>query len=236
MKLLTNPNGSTKTNKALAFGYANYILHLAPADMSGRNVCPAASNGCRAACLNYSGRGQWFKNKDGLNPIHAARIYKTNYWFNERAEFLGKLRHEVRLAIKRETARGYTPVFRLNGTSDIRFENYGIFEKFPEVQFYDYTKLSNRRNLPANYKLTFSRSEINDSEIPAAFRNGMNVAAVFRDQLPAKYNGRRVIDGDKHDLRFLDPPGVYVGLAAKGSRGKKDKTGFIIDIKNRDKS
>jgi hypothetical protein len=226
--LLTPPCGNTKTNKSLALGYANYILHLAPANTSGRNVCPGSSKGCRAACLNFSGRGQWLENKQGLNPIHKARIEKTKYFFNDRGGFLDQLRKEINLAINREIKRGLVPVFRLNGTSDIRFENYGIFESFPDIQFYDYTKLSNRRNLPGNYKLTFSRSESNQSQVKEAFSNGMNVAAAFRDELPPIYRGIPVINGDLHDLRFLDPAGVYVGLIAKGP-AKKDKSGFVID-------
>jgi hypothetical protein len=120
-------------------------------------------------------------------------------------------------------------VFRLNGTSDIRWETVevdghaNIMELFPTVQFYDYTKLVNRRALPANYRLTFSLAENNDL---AAWASGLNVAAVFKGKLPATFMGRPVIDGDETDLRFLDPVGIVVGLKAKG-KAKKDQTGFV---------
>lgn len=54
-----------------------------------------------------------------------------------------------------------------------------------------------------------------------------NVAVVFKDKLPSKWMSRRVIDGDKHDLRFLDPKGVIVGLVAKGLGRKVTENSFI---------
>ena len=230
--LLTPPDGNTKTNKGLALGYANYILHLAPANTSGRNVCPGSSKGCRAVCLNFSGRGQWLENKQGLNPIHKARIEKTKYFFNDRGGFLDQLRKEINLAINREIKRGLVPVFRLNGTSDIRFENYGIVESFPDIQFYDYTKSFGRMakflngDFPSNYHLTFSASEHNQKLVEMVLEMGGNVAVVFRDQLPATWKGFEVVNGDKNDLRFLDKSGVVVGLIEKGL-AKKDETGFV---------
>jgi hypothetical protein len=103
------------------------------------------------------------------------------------------------------------------------FQN--IMLAFPNVIFYDYTKLANRRNLPPNYSLTFSLSEDNDKSAEQALANGLNVAAVFR-KIPPTFLGRTVVDGDVSDLRFLDPSGVIVGLKAKG-KAKKDTSGFV---------
>jgi uncharacterized protein (DUF3820 family) len=124
-------------------------------------------------------------------------------------------------------------VFRLNGTSDLSVEKWGIIQKFPTVQFYDYTKILGRKvaDLP-NYHLTFSAADGNDADVAKAIAQGMNVAMVF-DQLPAEYMGKEVINADEHDLRFLDKKGVIAGLKAKG-RAKKDTSGFVrkvIDIK-----
>jgi hypothetical protein len=125
------------------------------------------------------------------------------------------------------------PAFRLNGTSDIRWETVpvngatNLMSLFPNVQFYDYTKHENRRNLPANYHLTVSRSETNEANV---FALPYNVAVVFNSKtLPAEYNGRPVVNGDDTDLRFLDPTGVVVGLTAKG-KAKKDPTGFTVRV------
>ena len=228
-KLLTAPHGNTKTNKSLKLGYANYILHLAPANESGHNVCPMATAGCKAACLNTAGRAQWIKDKAGnMNPIHTARIRKTKMFFEDRSAFLAQLKKEIESAIKSAKRKGLTPVFRLNGTSDIRFENYGIIQSFPDVQFYDYTKIPNRRNLPANYVLVFSLADGNKKHAQTALKNGLNVSAVFRSKLPKTYLGKPVINADEHDLRFLDPKGSIVGLIAKG-KAKQDTTGFVID-------
>jgi hypothetical protein len=138
---------------------------------------------------------------------------------------------EVKAAIKRAAKYNLTPVFRLNGTSDIRWETVkvdgfdNIMAMFPNVQFYDYTKIANRRDLPANYHLTFSLAESNLADAERALANGMNVAAVFRT-VPKVFLSVPVIDGDATDLRFLDPKGVIVGLKAKG-KAKKDDSGFV---------
>lgn len=219
MKLLTL--GNTKTVKGEAMGFQTYIMHLAPSTLSGWNTCPMASAGCAAACLNTAGRGRF-------TSIQEARIRKTAWFFENRESFMQQLVKDIRAAIRKAAREGFTPVFRLNGTSDIRWENVpvggfdNIMEMMPALTFYDYTKIPNRRNIPANYHLTFSRSESNEHLIP----QGMNVAVVF-DSLPDVWMGRTVIDGTETDLRFLDPQNVVVGLLAKG-KAKKDESGFTI--------
>lgn len=227
--------GNPKIAKGLAQGYLTNILHLAPSKLSGRNVCPMATAGCAAACLNTAGRGGIIKRGETTNMIQLARIRKTDHFFNDREAFMAQIVREIGNAIKLATKHGLTAVFRLNGTSDIRWETIPVTVKgvtyenvmaaFPTVQFYDYTKIPNRRNLPANYHLTFSLAESNGANAVIALDNGMNVAAVFR-KIPSKYLGHTVIDGDATDLRFLDPKGVIVGLKAKG-KAKKDTTGFV---------
>ena len=246
IKLLTT--GNPKVAKGQANGYLTSILHLAPSRMSGYNTCPMATAGCAAACLNTAGRGGLFAGvqtgvlsgadlvqaiMDGriTNKIQLARIARTKFFFEDRAAFMKQLVREIRNAIRLAAKHGLTPVFRLNGTSDIRWETIkvdgfdNIMAMFPTVQFYDYTKIANRRDLPANYHLTFSLAESNVNNAKVALDAGMNVAAVFRT-VPAVFLGHDVIDGDATDLRFLDPKGVIVGLKAKG-KAKRDTTGFV---------
>ena len=136
------------------------------------------------------------------------------------------------MGIKQASKLGLTPVFRLNGTSDLSWEKYevegykNIFEAFPGVQFYDYTKVLGRKvqDIP-NYHLTFSAADGNQQDVVNAAIQGMNIAMVF-DKLPEAYMGRKVINADDTDLRFLDPRGVIAGLKAKG-RAKKDTSGFV---------
>jgi len=120
------------------------------------------------------------------------------------------------------------PAIRLNGTSDINWMSSGIMDKFPDVQFYDYTKVLRRLKdkIPTNYNITFSKSEDNNSECETALELGFNVAAVFKN-LPQQYMGRQVINGDETDVRFADGKGVVIGLTAKG-RARKDLSGFVI--------
>ena len=225
MKLLST--GNPKLLKGEKKGYMSFVLHLAPAKVSGYETCPKRTEGCTAACLNTAGRGGIFKKGESTNVIQQARIRKTKMFFENRDQFLADLEKDIRLGIKQAEKQGFIPAFRLNGTSDIAWEKYGIIEKFPDVQFYDYTKMRNRKVAHLkNYHLTFSKADGNDMDVRLAASAGMNVAAVFRN-VPETYIGRTVINGDETDLRFLDPKGVVVGLKAKG-KAKKDTSGFVV--------
>lgn len=225
MKLLST--GNPKLLKGEKKGYLSFILHLSPANVSGYETCPKRTAGCTAACLNTAGRGGMFRKGETTNVIQEARKRKTRMFFEQREQFLADLEADIRLGIKQAEKKGMIPCFRLNGTSDIAWEKYGIIEKFPDVQFYDYTKMRNRKVTHLkNYHLTFSKADGNDVDVRLAASAGMNVAAVFKS-LPETYIGRPVINGDETDLRFLDPKNVIVGLKAKG-KAKKDTTGFVV--------
>jgi len=224
-KLLSTAN--PKIQKGTKMGYLSFILHLAPADLSGKEVCPKRTAGCTAACLNTAGRGGMFKRGENTNMIQKARIRKTEYFFNDRAGFMADLVADIAKAIKFAEKQGLIPVFRLNGTSDLSWEKYeaaygkNIFELFDNVQFYDYTKVLGRKvKQYANYHLTFSAADGNDSDVAEALLQGMNVTVVY-DQIPAG-----VFSADDTDLRFLDPAVGVIGLKAKG-KAKKDTTGFV---------
>jgi len=154
--------------------------------------------------------------------------------------FTAQLDREIaRLKAKGARVR-MTPTVRLNGTSDLAWENRGLMARHPEVQFYDYTKsvarmrryLSNR--MPRNYHLTFSRSETNEADTLSILRDGGTVAAVFSTKrgrpLPLQWRGFPVLDGDRSDLRFLDPRGFVVGLRAKG-KARGAAHGFVVKAK-----
>ena len=227
-KLLSTAN--PKIQKGTKLGYLSFILHLAPADLSGRETCPKRTAGCTAACLNTAGRGGMFKRGETTNKIQQARIRKTKYFFEARDYFMQDLYEDITKAIKQAEKHGKKAVFRLNGTSDLAWEKYTIndknlFELFPDTQFYDYTKVLGRKNLPTNYHLTFSRAESNDKDVAKALAAGMNVAAVY-DEIP-----EGMYSADETDLRFLDPKVGMMGLKVKGHRAKKDYSGFVIRIK-----
>lgn len=239
MRLLST--GNPKVLKGLKQGYNTYIMHLAPADLSGYQTCPKATAGCKAACLNTAGRGGMFKKGENTNTIQQARIRKTKMFFENRQEFMADLVKDIELAIKQSVKKDLIPVIRLNGTSDLSFEKYevvrngvlyrNIFEAFSDIQFYDYTKILGRKvNDIKNYSLTFSAADGNDNDVMKAIAQGYNIATVFgikkTEPMPEYYNGLPVFNGDESDLRFLDPKGVVVGLYAKG-KAKKDTSGFV---------
>jgi hypothetical protein len=230
-KLLSTAN--PKIQKGTKEGYLSFILHLSPYTVAGvGNVCPKATAGCIAACLNTAGRGGMFTPEQGTNTIQEARKRKTRYFFADRAGFMLDLYKDIQKAIKFAERKALTPVFRLNGTSDLSWEKYEVpgtektlFELFPTVQFYDYTKVLGRKikDIP-NYHLTFSRAESNDADVARALKEGLNVAAVY-DQIP-----EGMYSADETDLRFLDPKVGMIGLKAKG-RARKDYSGFVIRLK-----
>ena len=231
MKLLTTANA--KIRKGEKLGYQTFGIHLAPASLSGFNVCKDASAGCAASCLNTAGMG-------AFSNVQLARIEKTKLFFKDKSLFMSQLIKEISSAIKSARNKNLVSTFRLNLTSDLPWEKIklngrNLFDMFPQCQFYDYTKSAERMTsflngeMPKNYHLTFSRSETNGAIAESILKSGGNVAMVFRKSLPARYLGAEVVNGDETDLRFLDGKGKIVGLVEKG-KAKKDDSGFVINL------
>ena len=217
--------------------YLVQILHLAPSFASLFNTCSKATLGCGTNCLNESGHGQKHMMHKGTHSVHVARVIRTLIWFKYRDQFKAKFQRELDSQRVKAYRLGAIPVVRPNGTSDLRFESLWpeLFAHNPDVVFYDYTKDMGRNvsHIP-NYSLCYSVSEEStDTSIELAFSNGLNCVVVGRlkrnDSKPESYMGRRVVNGDSHDLRFLDPKGVFVILFAKG-HAYNDTTGFVRDL------
>ena len=229
--LLSHPGSNPKLAKGDKKGkYLTASLSLAPSKLSGVDLCPHASPACRRACLNMCGRGRFDKTQ-------AARLRKSKLFNEQRQTFITLLMGDIARFVRYCEKRNVLPAVRLNTFSDIRWEEVApqVFSTFPNVQFYDYTKDAERcmksYKLPANYHLTFSRSEVNSKDVSRVLRSGKcNVAVVFRfeDKIPPTFGGRPTIGGDDDDLRFADPSGVVVALKAKGSKAKADKSGFVV--------
>ncbi len=233
MRLLSH---SVKTDKGVVkHGVGTAVMYLAPAGLSGRNVCPMSTVECRAVCLHDSGML-------GFKKSQAAQLARTELFWQDRSGFLSQLEREVSTHVKQCARLGLAPAVRLNGTSDIRWERIApnLFETFPQVAWYDYTKLPNRRDLPSNYTLTYSLSETArswDHHLVAI--ESHNVAVVlagcgssrYPRPFPATWNGRKVIDGDLSDVRYLDSParGAYVALRPKGKALRAEVGGFVKD-------
>jgi hypothetical protein len=227
---------NAKTIKGEKYNYQTAIIYMASHKQSGFNVCAEASKQCSNDCLFFSGYG-------AFEFTQEARIKKTKRYFEERENFMNQLKHEIDLFIKRSKKKNITPCIRLNGTSDLPYENYkfddglNIFESFKDTIFYDYTVINKRMTkylngeMPSNYHLTYSRKEDNQFKVIEALNNGANVSVVFEKYLPKTWNGFEVINGDKHDLRFLDKSNVVVGLTHKKTNGRKQvitEDSFII--------
>lgn len=222
---------NAKTIKGIARGFRTAIMYLTPARKSGVQVCPMAALAmCEAPCLRTAGRL-----KMTVNQMSSLR--RTLFLFQYKDAAVAMIKRDIAAAARACATSGHTLLVRLNGTSDIRFENYDIIQSFPDVQFYDYTKIPNRKNLPANYDLTFSYSGV-AAYLPfvrRAIAAGMRVAVVFRNRAIVKrmlangetFEGLPVVDGDDSDIRHLDPLGSIVALYAKGD-AKTDDSGFVV--------
>ncbi len=240
MTKLLSINADVKTIKGVKKGYITAIQYLSPYKDSGVNLCPNAKNAqCHEACLKSAGR---------MGMAFNARLNRTKLYLNNQAEYFNQLVKEINAFIKKAQRKGLTPLIRLNGTSDIRWENVGfynegvyyrnIMERFEDVQFYDYTKIPNREKsinggspFPKNYDLTFSYSGAKGFEKfnDRALREGWRVAVVFDkiENIPVTFHGRKVVSGDDTDIRHLDAKDVIVSLYAKG-KARKDQSGFVV--------
>jgi hypothetical protein len=228
---------NAKTIKGEKYGIKTAILYLMPAKQSGVQLCAmAATAGCEKGCLFKAGRG-------AMNSVMLSRLRKTLF-FNQYPElFMHQLHNELIRERAKAKRKGYKLIVRLNGTSDIRFENIAvsgyanIMQAVPDIQFYDYTKLANRKNVPANYDLTFSYSGVPAYApyVAKAVAKGDRIAVVFRnraivDAMLANgetFLGLPIVDGDNSDIRHLEPKGVIVALYAKGP-ARKDQSGFVV--------
>jgi len=228
---------SAKVDKtAVKTNYVTGVLYLAPAKLSGFEVCPLRSAGCTSSCLNTAGRGR-------MTSVQRSRVAKTRRYFEDREGFLDALADDIR-AIERKAKRlGKLPSIRLNGTSDIPWHKVpyrgakSIIDFFFWIRFYDYTKRdpikSTADHLPRNYDLTFSLHESNREHALRVLRGGFRVAAVFspecyREVLErGEWQGFPVVDGDEHDVTFLRPAPSWLALRAKGD-AIKDRSGFVI--------
>lgn len=211
------------------------IMHLRPISTK---ICPYQDiAGCKASCLNTAGRGGIFKKGENTNRIQDARQRRTDMYLNHYDYFMELLHTEITKFINYCEKKDITPAFRLNGTSDIQWEHKlykgkTLFEHFPHIQFYDYTKIPTRKisHIP-NYHLTWSYSEANEKYASWFDKLTYNRAVVFNGDLPLIFKGMKVIDGDETDIRFFDESNVVVGLKAKG-KATKDNGGFVIHTKN----
>lgn len=218
--------GTTTQNAKMVYsmnnGVESYCVHLAPSTMSGRNVCPNSEH-CKEFCLNGSGR-----NKSDIllrgeehSIINSARIKRTDAFYKKRDLFMQTLIHEIQVAQKRAIRNGRGFAVRLNGTSDLsplvfKYQGKNILEWFPNVQFYDYTKVPTRYRLLSKYKnydLTFSFDGHNWDKCEEILKQGGKVAVIFENEnMPTSYKGYKVIDASGYDMRFLDPGNTVMGL------------------------
>lgn len=201
-----------------------YILYLAPASTSGYNVCSHSTPECRMGCLNTSGRAG-IEEFSGITKIHDSRIKKTKLFYEEPEFFMAWLIAEIKSAQKMAIRDNFFFSVRLNGTSDIDWANVlingqNIFEIFPNINFYDYTKNHTKfNNVPNNYHLTYSYTGRNWDKCKVLLQMGVNIAMVFNvkneNELPTQFLGYQVINGDLTDYRVSDAKGIIVGLKFK---------------------
>ena len=232
--LVTTNNAKTIKGK----GYLTSIVHFSPHKLAGVvvdgkrvSVCGKATPECIGACLNASGHTEMNMKRLDVKS-DPARDKRTRLLFEQPEVFKELLVRELDRDARKAEREGLIHVIRLNGTSDIKWEDV-----FPEVfdmyeQVYDYTKYDpDERKPPSNYDLTYSDNGDHD-RTERLLKDGHRVAVVFGLMkggiLPDTWRGFKVIDGDLDDLTFTKPKGVVLGLRIKGqSNRRKLRTGTM---------
>jgi len=245
LSYLGSMNSSSKIEKNQKIGVNTYILYLLPANLSGYNVCPYASKECKEGCLATSGRNA-MEIACGKDRINKARLAKTKLFHEDQNFFMGWLIAEIKANKAKSEKQNMFFSVRLNGTSDIDWANVyydgkNVFEHFPTVQFYDYTKNPNKfKNIADNYHLTFSYTGININTTKEILKQGFNVVVVFNVKkiidFPSKFLGYNVVSGDDTDYRPSDDKNVIVGLKWKKIADKEanerisTKSRFVVQL------
>lgn len=230
-KLLSTSNKKiSKDETVTIFG-----LSLLPHELGGgHNLCPHASEACKAVCLVYSGNARFTNTNIG-------RAKKTEFYLKDREMFVSVLKCELN---KANLLGKYDKVaVRLNMFSDIPWEKQIDMSRYHYLTFYDYTKNPKRMmkflsgNFPRNYHLTFSYSGTNWSDCQKVLDRGGNVTIVFKGKkLPESYAGYKVINGDESDYRPNDEKGCIVGLKYKqpianaDAKKKELATTFYVEL------
>lgn len=209
-------NSSSKISKGEKLEYYTLILYLLPSDQSGVDICAGSCLGCELACLSGAGHSgleerSVINGKKEYNKISVSRLVKT--WLVVfRRDIANKL---IQFEIDKNKSKYKRFAVRLNGTSDLPF--YDIICNNPNIQFYDYTKMSNRYSLD-NYHVTFSYSTSKINRIKhykQALQRNQNLAfPVTKQDYKRILSLPDTFDMDTTDLRFLD--------------NKKSKYGILI--------
>ena len=223
-----------------------YAIYLAPSNLSGYNVCSHSTPECRIGCLNTSGRAG-IEIMSGKTKTIDCRNKKVRLLFEEPEFFMAWLIAEIKYFQRKAIRDNYYFSVRLNASSDVDWQNVkvngqSIFEIFPQVAFYDYTKNINKFiDKPLNYHLTYSYTGRNELQYEAVLKAGFNVASVFKvrkeAELPKYFDNYPVINGDLTDYRIDDAKGIIVGLKWKRIANRKAEqkiinSCFVIDPVN----
>ena len=117
-----------------------------------------SSKPCWMYCLDESGRGVF-------DNVQEARQRRAALFLKDRPAYKVQLVKEIRALVRKAKREDKRAAVRLNGTSDLRWERIfpELFGMFPDVQFYDYTKVPGRVT-PKNYSLTFSLQFVRSGE------------------------------------------------------------------------
>jgi hypothetical protein len=223
---LASVSRTVKHKKSKKYGELTLSLYLAPARSSGYEVCPGRTAECTKLCLNESGMNTMTQNGKG-DVINDSRITKTRLFFEHKDFFMDWLIYEIKAAQRKAIRMTYKFSIRLNNTSDISPEDFtrngqNILEMFPDITFYDYTKVATRIDLMKihkNYDVTFSYTGYNLTKCQEMLLNKIRVAVVFKN-VPEVWKGYPVVDGDKYDMRYKDDQAVIIGLKYKRVRTK----------------
>lgn len=237
---------STKVEKGEALGWRTFVSYLPP----GGALCPWVTVGCRSVCLGRNAGRMVMKGPRAAQDRRARQLQALLHVGGVAAAARAYVEDLPKVVSSGQ--RAYTAV-RVNGSSDLPLLADAVAAELVARRFagriYDYTKslraaLAYAKGATQVHR-TFSLNESNADEARQALAAGVNVAAVVEGgiasveaaRLALALGATGMLDGDAHDLRFLDPDerpsaggagvGWLVVLAPKG-RARRDATGFVV--------
>jgi hypothetical protein len=239
--LMPDGRGVETTGLSLYHAYKEAKISICAKSASCVDNCLATTSGGNRA---YGGG----VDKDALKGPRKAHFMQNQAFIRDPEAFIAKMDDEVGKAWAAAQKNGNQLGIRLNVLSDVPPTVYeDLMTKYPDVQFYDYTKLHSNKPIAPNHHLTYSSTGTSNPELGVInlhqnwrhmtkkLDEGHNVAMPFtvgaNEPLPKfvkdTKSGKtyKVIDGDVHDYRPADDWGKPEGA-----------DGYIVGLRNKDQN
>jgi len=177
------------------------------------DTCPGAG-ACKVYC---------YAKKGGYVQWKASSMSQTkvlNFLLNDPQGFKAKLESEIQTEVDKFAKKGAKVVIRWHDAGDFFSPDYvdlaySVARKFPQVDFYAYTKMAGvaTGNKPNNFKMNFSMGATPDQEKqiqPKSTKHSTVVPKPMFTDLILKDNGGKLIKDKDGKIQFKSPEAIDV--------------------------